>query len=288
MTSHDPTPTPFAALWVRALHALTLVAATMAGGLAQAQSADVARGRLLYELTPEETGIASLQRCRDCHNNAATNAALDPVVERRRTIAGSEFAPITPAVARTHLSTVGLNQPEMAQFKTTLSAQDLDDLAAYIADTPKASVASLELSAPAVGGSDSAFFTLTHSTATTFPLIVNGTTVTGSNASAFVASGCQGQTLSASNQCTVQVQFTAADTARKNGQVVISLTQQGVSFTRTIAVTGGVTGVTPPPGSGGGLNPNGTGGSGGGGALGGAWLLALAAAAVAARRTKGA
>jgi len=288
MTSHDPTPTSFAAPWVRALHALTLVAATTAGGLAQAQSADVARGRLLYELTPEETGNAGLQRCRDCHNNAAINAALDPVVERRRTIAGSEFAPITPAVARTHLSTVGLNQPEMAQFKTTLSAQDLDDLAAYIADTPKTSVASLELSAPAVGGSDAAFFTLTHSTATTFPLLVNGVTVTGSNAGAFVASGCQGQTLSAGNQCTVQVQFTAADTARKNGQVVISLTQQGVNFNRTVAVTGGVTGVTSPPGSGGGLNPGGTGGSGGGGALGGAWLLALAAATVAARRTKGA
>jgi cytochrome c553 len=268
---------------VRALHALTLVAATTAGGLVQAQSADVARGRLLYELTPEETGIGSLQRCRDCH--ISTNAALDPVAERRRKIAGSEFAAITPALARTRLSTVGLNEPDMAQFRTTLSAQDLDDLAAYIADTPKTSADSLDLSAAAAGGADFGVFKLTHSTATTFPLIVNSVVVTGSNDSAFVASGCQGQTLSAGNQCDVQVQFTASDTARKTGQVVLSLRQQGVDFTRTVALTGGVTGVTPP-GSGGGLNPNGTGGSGGGGALGGAWLLALAAAAVAARRVK--
>lgn len=286
MTPHHPKPAPFATPWVRALNALALVAATTAGGLVQAQSADVARGRLLFELTPEATGIGNLQRCQECHNNAARNAALDPVVERRRQIADSEFAAITPAQARTRLSTVGLNEPDMAQYRTTLSAQDLDDLAAYIADTPTTSIDSLALSAPAVQGIDFGIFKLTHSTATASPLIVNSVAVTGSNASAFVASGCQGQTLLAGNQCTVLVQFTAADTARKTGQVVLSLRQQGVDFTRTVAVSGGVTGVTPPGSGGGGLNPNGTGGSGGG-ALGGTWLLALAAAAVAARRLKG-
>jgi cytochrome c553 len=257
----------------------TLLLATAA---AAAQAGDAASGRLLFELTPEATGNAGLQRCRDCH--FSTNAALDPVAERRRVIGGSEFAAITPDLARTRLATVGLSEPQMAPFKTALSAQNLDDLAAYIADTPKTSVATLELSAAAVLGSDSALFTLTHSTATTFPLIVNSVAVTGINASAFVASGCQGQTLSAGNQCTVQVQFTAADTARKNGQVVISLRQQGVDFNRTVAVTGGVAGVTPPSSGGGGLNP--TPGNTGGGALGGAWLVALAAAALAARRPK--
>lgn len=285
MTAHAPNPTFLAAS--RALQALLLAATAAAGGPVQAQSADVARGRLLYEQTPEATGIASLQRCRDCHTNAFTNAALDPVVERRRVIGGSEFAVITPALARTRLGTVGLSQPEMAPFKSTLGAQDLDDLAAYIADTPRTSVDTLELSAPAVQGTDSGFFTLTHSTATAFPLVVNSVTVSGSGAGAFVASGCSGQTLSAGNQCTVQVQFTAASTARKNGQVVISLRQQGVDFSRTVAVSGGVAGVTPSPGSGGGLNQNGGSSGSGGGALGAAWLLALAAATLAARRVKG-
>lgn len=273
MTSCDANP---ATAWVRTLSALLLSAAATA-----AQAGDAARGRLLFELTPEATGNSSLLRCRDCH--FSTNAALDPVVERRRVIGGGEFAAITPDLARTRLATVGLSDPQMAQFKTTLSAQDLDDLAAYIADTPRTSADTLELSAPAALGSDSAFFTLTHSTATTFPLLVNSVTVAGSDAAAFVASGCQGQTLAAGNQCTVQVQFTAADTARKNGRVVIALRQQGVDFSRTVAVTGGVAGVTPP-GSGGGLNP--TPGNTGGGALGGAWLLGLAAAALAARRLK--
>jgi cytochrome c553 len=280
MTAHDPNSILPAAS--RALQAL-LLATTAAAGMVQAQSADVARGRLLYEQTPEATGIAGLQRCRDCHTTAFSNAALDPVAERRRAIGNSEFAAITPALARTRLATVGLSQPEMAPFKTALSAQDLDDLAAYIADTPRTSVDALELSAPSVPGTDSGFFTLTHSTATAFPLVVNSVTVTGLGAGAFVASGCSGQTLSAGNQCTVQVQFTAAAAARKTGQVVISLRQQGVDFSRTVAVSGGVAGATPSPG-GGGLNPNG--GSTGGGALEGAWLLALAAAAVATRRVK--
>lgn len=281
MSAHAQTPVLLAAS-----RTLLLAAAVAAGGPAQAQSADVARGRLLYEQTPEATGIAGLQRCQECHTNAFSNPALDPVAERRRVIGDSEFAAITPALARTRLTTVGLTQPEMAPFKTALSTQDLDDLAAYIADTPRTSVDSLELSAPSVQGTDSGFFTLTHSTATTFPLVVNSVTVTGSGAGAFVASGCSGQTLAAGNQCTVQVQFTAASTARKTGQVVLSLRQQGVDFNRTVAVSGGVAGVTPSPGAGGGLNQNGGSSGGGGGALDGAWLLALAAAAVAARRVK--
>jgi cytochrome c553 len=275
MIPRHPNPATCATPWQRALIALLLAAAA-----ATAQAGDAARGRLLFELTPEATGNGSLQRCRDCHFSA--NAALDPVVERRRVIGGSEFAAIAPDLAHTRLTTVGRSEPQMAQFKTTLSAQDLDDLAAYIADTPKASADTLDLSAPAVLGSGSAFFTLTHSTATAFPLIVNSVTVAGSNAGAFVASGCQGQTLPAGNQCTVQVQFTAADTARKSGRVVVSLRQQGVDFSRTVAVTGSVAGATPPS-SGGGINP--TPGNTGGGALGGAWLAALAAAALAARRT---
>lgn len=275
MTSRETSP---ATAWLRALSALLLAAAAMA-----AQAGDAARGRLLFELTPEATGNSSLQRCRDCH--FSTNAALDPVVERRRVIGDGEFAAITPELARTRLATVGLSDPQMAQYRATLSAQDLDDLAAYIADTPTTSVDALELSAPAVLGTGSAIFTLRHSSATTFPLIVNSVTVAGSNPDAFVASGCQGQTLTAGNECTVQVQFTATDTARKSGRVVISLRQQGVDFSRTVAVSGGVAGVTPPgSGGGGGLNP--TPGNTGGGALGGAWLLALAAAALAAGRPR--
>jgi cytochrome c553 len=264
------------------LPALLLAAA--ASGAAVAQTADVARGRRLFEQTPAETGIQSLQNCRDCHNAAFINPNLDPVAERRRAIGGELFPNITPALARTRIG-VGLNQSDMAQFRTTLDSQDLDDLAAYIADTPKTSASSLELSAPAVQGTDNAVFTLSHSAATTFPLVVNTVTVSGAGAASYVASGCAGQTLNAGNQCTVLVQFTASDTARKNAQVLVSLTQQNVNFTRAVSVTGGVTGVTPPPdgGGGGGLNPGGGGGEGGG-ALAWGWLAALLAAAAAARR----
>ena len=68
MTAHDPTPTLLAAP-----RTLLPAAAVAAGGPVQAQSADAARGRLLYEQTPEATGIAGLQRCRECHTNAFSN-----------------------------------------------------------------------------------------------------------------------------------------------------------------------------------------------------------------------
>lgn len=277
MTSCDANP---ATAWVRTLSALLLAAAATA-----AQAGDAARGRLLFEFTSATTGNATLQRCSDCHRDfigSSNGSFLDPVVGLRRSIGGSPFPVISVDLARSRLSTVGLNQPEMEQFKTTLSTQDLDDLAAYIADTPRTSVDALQLSASAVQGSDSGFITLTHSTATTFPLIVASVVMVGSDASAFVASGCLGQTLTAGNQCTVQVQFTAADTSRRDAQVFFTLLQQGRTINRTVAVTGGVAGVTPPS-SGGGLNPNP--GNTGGGALGGAWLAAMAAAALVARRT---
>jgi len=82
--------------------------------------------------------------------------------------------------------------------------------------------------------------------------------------------------LAAGNPCTVQVQYTATDTARKTDQVVISLRQQGVVFSRTVAVAGNS------------LNTTGNDNDTGGGAVDAAWLLALAAATLlAARRLNG-
>jgi len=139
MNAHNPI-VPF----LPTSRALMVAAAVVTGGPVLAQSADAVRGRLLFEQTPQAT--ASLA----CRANAFFHAALDPVADRRSAIAGGAFGAITQAQARTSRVTGGLSQPEMAPFKTALSPQDLDDLAAYIADTPRTSVTALELAAPAV------------------------------------------------------------------------------------------------------------------------------------------
>lgn len=262
--------------------AATFALALWGGVLAQpAHAADVARGRQLYEFSAATLGVSGLASCSSCHHNAASNAALDPVVDLRRTIGGSEFAALTAALVRPRLD-VGLANSAMAAYRGVLTPADLDDLAAYIADTPSTDPTDLSLWAEAVGVGTNGVFTLTHSTATTAPLQVVKVTVSGVGSGSYVASGCEGQTLNPGNQCSVQVQFKPADSERKNAQVLISLKQQDVNFSRLLDVTGGVKGLTAEAGSGASLSPTGV----GGGSLSLGWLLALLAAAWAARQLR--
>jgi cytochrome c553 len=274
------------------LGAMALVVAAAATGAGAARAAgNATAGRLLYEDTVNQLGNPAgvFSRCIDCHSTG--NPALDRVADRRIALGGSEFAVIPEATARSRIG-AALNIQDMAQFRGVLSSQDLDDLAAYIADVPKVLdangavvTARQTFAAASVGANVFETFTLRHSQATGATLVVNSVTVTvGTN---FLVTGgsCGGATvgtpLQPGNECTVQIGYTAQDSARQNATVSLSLTQQGVTFTRAISVTGEVDGVTPPGGS---LNPNPSGGEGGG-SLGWAWLAALAAAAAAVRRT---
>lgn len=275
------------------LHALgamafLVAAAATAAGAARA-AGDATAGRLLYEDTVNQVSNV-FNRCTDCHFTRS-NPALDRVADRRTALGGSEFAVISEATARSRIG-AALNIQDMVQFRGVLSSQDLDDLAAYIADTPKVLdangtviTARQTFAAASVGANVFETFTLRHSQATGATLVVNGVTVTAGTNFLVTGGSCAGATvgtpLQPGAQCTVQVGYTAQDSARQNATVSLSLTQQGVTFTRAIAVTGEVEGVTPP-GGGGSLNPNPSGGEGGGG-LGFGWLAALAAAAAAVR-----
>jgi cytochrome c553 len=275
---------------LHALGAMALLAAAAATGAGAARAdGNALVGRLLYEDTVNRVNNV-FSNCTDCHFTRS-NPALERVADRRTALGGSEFAVIPEATARSRIG-AALNIQEMVQFRSTLNPQDLDDLAAYIADVPKVLdangtviTARQTFAAASVGANVFETFTLRHSQATSGTLVVNSVTVTAGTNFLVTGGSCAAATVGTpmqpGNACTVQIGYTAQDSARQNATVSLSLTQQGVTFTRAIAVTGEVDGVTPP--GGGSLNPNPSGGEGGG-SLGFAWLAALAAAAAAARR----
>lgn len=252
-------------------------------GWAQATD-DPVPGRELFNDAPNVAPSANLTHsCANCHTN---------VQDRRSHIAGGPFADIPFDVAMERLGTaIGNNLGgSMAQF-SRLEPQQIRDIAAYIADTPKVAatgmiedtenlpfVHSLPFVATAVGAATSKSITLRHSVATTDNLLVTGITLSG-GATAFTRTGtCT--TLGPAGSCTFSMTYTPTSTAAESKTLTIALRQGSVNFTRVITLNGSVQGVTPPP------PPPSGGDDSGGGALGLAWLggLALATAVLARRR----
>src|SRR5512139_1504758 len=101
-----------------------------------AQSADSpANGKLLFEDTPNVSGVPSLGTCTNCHAN---------VQDRRTKIGGSAFADITFETAMSHFGGAisGNLGGAMGQF-AALDAQQIRDIASYLADTPKVTATNL-------------------------------------------------------------------------------------------------------------------------------------------------
>lgn len=233
-----------------------------------AQTGDATRGRDLWSDTPGVSGIQMINgNCSNCH-----------VVDQRRTqIGGSAFADISFDTAMARLSAALNNQSAMATFRQ-LQAQDVYDLAAYIADTPKTTAANLDFTASAVNTATTAqTIDLIHSAAPLggASLGVTGVSIAGSGASAFTiaSNSCNNATLAAGNSCRVGVTFSAPDTAGRTATLTLSLRQGTTNFSRSVALNGAVAGA-----SGGGSS---SGGDSGGGALGLGWLAALATATLA-------
>lgn len=237
------------------LFALLLGLAALA---ASAQSDDAARGQAMWSDTPGESGVNTITAsCSNCHT----------VDQRRVQIGGSSFADISFDTAMTRLTTALNNQAAMSTFRQ-LALQDVRDLAAYIADTPKTTASTLDFSAGAINTTTAAqAVDLRHSVAPLggAALSVTGVAVGGSGASAFTLSSnsCTNATLAANNTCRVNVTFNSPDTAGKAATLTFSLRQGTTNFTRTVALTGAVAVSSPPADS-------------GGGALGIGWLALLA------------
>jgi cytochrome c553 len=241
---------------------------------AVAQTGDAVRGAALYADTPNVSGVSTVGACTNCHITVA---------DRRTKIGGSAFAdiPFDQAMARFTTAISGNVGGQMGQFQA-LAAQDIYDLAAYIADTPKTTAANLDFTASAVNPATAAqTVDLRHSAAPLggAVLSVTGVAIGGSGASAFTieSNACTNATLAANNTCRVGITFSSPDTAGKTATLTLSLRQDSTNFSRSVALSGAVAGSTGAGGSS---------GDSGGGAVGLGWLAALASAALALAATR--
>ncbi len=223
-------------------------------------------GRALFEDTINASGINTLTgNCTSCHGS---------VQERRTKIGGSPFAEISLTLATNRLGTAIASQPAMQQFQA-LSAEQIQDIAAYIADTPEISTDQLDFTASAVNTfTTSQFVDLRNSKAApvTETLRVVKVEITGTAASRYrrVSDSCDQAIVAVGVSCRVSVDFSAPDTTPTIVPLVFTL-RQGTStttFSRTVLLNGAVA-VTAPPGGGASSSDS------GGGALGWPWLLAL-------------
>lgn len=259
--------------------AVLAVAALSTAQPARAQaSGDPVIGKLLFDDTPNQTNNQQLGACVNCHGS---------VENRRIQISGNQFGPLTFATAQSRLQTaINSNTGgSMGQF-SVLTAAQVDDLAAYIADLPRTSATQLDFAPSAVNVEERLPLDLTQATApsgTLGTVRVSSVVISGMNASDFslATDSCSTQTLAANGTCRVTVRFMSATTAAKSARVTYTLNPSGslTDFTREVVLTGAVAVATPPPPA---TPPSG--GDSGGGALGFGWLAALAAAVVAARR----
>ena len=238
------------------------------GAATGAQAQDATMGKLLFEDTPNVSGINSLTgACTSCHGT---------VENRRIKIGGSRYAEISVATATERFRLAMASIGAMNQFDA-LSVTQVNDIAAYLADTPTRSVSQLDFTVAAINTpSASQFIDLRHAVATSESLHVMSVAVSGANATRFtrVADNCDQQTLAPAASCRVTMAYAAPDTAGATATLTFTL-RQGTSttdFTRSVALSGVVATVPPP------TTPPADNGSSGGGALGAGWLAALAAA----------
>jgi len=265
---------------MRPISAPLALALSVLAFAAQAQTADnPVTGKALFENTPGASGKAGItMSCPACHGS---------VQDRRSAISaatgngGDINADISFDAAMTRFTQALTNQPDMRQFQA-LELQQVRNIAAYLADTPKTTPTSesqLNFSAALNGNSAAQTVSLKHSTAVSENLQITSVAAVGTGAANFVLAkaGCEGVTLAPAGTCSITVTYAPTTSAVSTPDLVFTM-KQGAStttFERVLFLNGSIASTTPPATD-----------SGGGGALGLGWLAALgtAVAALARRR----
>jgi mono/diheme cytochrome c family protein len=266
-----------------------LAAALVTTAFAAHANYNPATGKLLFEDTMNQTGLSFTGNCTSCHTNVQNRRA-----EIHFKTGGGSRDPFAAIDAETALNRIGYalnNVSAMKQFQV-LGADELTDLAAFIADTPKTSDTALSFSASAVN-TPTVSQNLDLGNGVTFGQVtVDSVAIGGTGAARFTLKSdtCTAQKLAASATCRATISFSAADTAGYSATLTMTM-HQGTStakFTRTVALDGAVGVVTPPSGGNGGGSSGGSSNSDeGGGALGFGWLGGLALATALLRRQRG-
>jgi cytochrome c553 len=205
----------------------------------------------------------SVQACTACHVNVENRrAAIDP---------GGDLD--FDLVYATFLNAIA-TQTAMSQFNSGLTTQQKRNIAAYIADVPKARPNLVDFTASATNA-ETAATTITFSNAVTATamLTLGSVGLTGSSVDFLIKTAgttcSNNQTLAAGASCNVSVSFRTATGSTKTALLNFPYMQGGAMTNRTAQLTGTVAN-QPPPSS---ASPG-----GGGGALAAAWagLLLLA------------
>jgi len=203
----------------------------------------------------------SVQPCTACHANVDNRrAAIDP---------GGDLD--FDFVLATFLNAITV-QPQMSQFASGLSTQQKRDIAAYIADVPKARPNLVDFS---VSGTnmESAPTTITFSNAVTATssLTISSVGLSGSSSDFLIkpsGTTCSNNTaLQIGASCTVNVSFMTTTASTKVALLNFPYSQGGQNVTRTAQLTGTVANQTPPQQA--------TPPSGGGGAISLGWTVLL-------------
>lgn len=262
--------------WLLTGAALACLVLWAGPGWAQS-SADPVTGKALFDNTNEASGLNNFTAdCIQCHS---------PGVQNRRTaIGGSPYADISLDTAMSRLGSAVGRVGGMTQFSRL--GDDLQHIAAYIADTPKTNASELDFSPTAVNTSTLSQSVDLANAITSGSLTITAVAVTGTSAARFTVSAdsCTSQTLPAStlatpSSCRVAVRFSAPDMALHTATLRMTMRVEGstTTFTREVALSGRVATTTQPnPGS----------DDTGGGGLGLVWLggLALATGVLGRRR----
>jgi len=243
--------------------------------LAQTASGDAVSGKALFDDPRTASGSPNLNGCASCHGSIE---ALRSLVSTRTGGLADVYADISFDVAMARFGGALQNQSQMAPYRVLSNpVQQVYDIAAYLADTPKTSPVSetqLNFSAANNAFSTAQTVTLTHARATSENLVVTDVGVFGTGAGQFVvgnAAACEGVTLAAGASCAITVTYSPTTNAAATAELVLTM-RQGPStnptFERVLPLSGSIAA------AGGGSSNDG----GGGGALGLGWLAALGAA----------
>lgn len=238
-------------------------------GAASAQD-NPSAGKNLFENTASASGTATLRSCTACHFN----------VQNRRDAIDLGGDLDFDLVLGAFLNAIA-TQTLMGQFNAGLSPQQKRDIAAYIADVPKARPNQVDFSVTSTNV-ESTPLTIAFSNAVTATssLTLGAVGLSGNNPTDFliktVGTTCANNLLLAAGaSCTASVAFRASTASNKTASLNFPY-MQGTSVNRTAQLNGTVSSQPPPQSA-----------SGGGGALGLAALALIGAlAAIAPRRRR--
>jgi cytochrome c553 len=248
--------------------------------LAQTASGNAVPGKALFDNPATASGNPGLPTCASCHGSVEARRS---VISQNSGGAADPYADISFEAAITRFTQALQNQQSMAAFRV-LTAQQVYDIAAYLADTPKTNPVSetqLNFTAANNAFSTAQTVTLTHARATSENLVITDVAVFGAGASQFVvgnAAQCEGVTLQPGTSCQINVTYSPTTNAAATAELVLTM-RQGPStnptFERVLPLSGSIAAA-----GGGGSSDD------GGGALGLGWLLALGAAVAALSRRR--